>query len=157
MTTKEDKPSNSPHDCPGTSSENAGKASPCQGCPNQTVCSTTPKGVDPDIQEIVERLKNVKHKILVLSGKGGVGKSTFSSQLSFALSSDENQNIGLLDIDICGPSIPRLMGLEGQTIHQSNVGWSPVFLEDNLAVMSVGFMLNDPNEAVIWRGPKKTD
>jgi len=100
-------------------------------------------------------LKNIKHKILVLSGKGGVGKSTFSSQLSYALSSDENQNIGLLDIDICGPSIPRLMGLEGQTIHQSNVGWSPVFLEDNLAVMSVGFMLNDPNEAVIWRGPKK--
>lgn len=49
--------------------------------------------------------------------------------------------IGLLDIDICGPSIPKLLGLEGEQIHQSNMGWSPVYLEENLAVMSVGFML----------------
>jgi len=149
-----------PHNCPGTESDNAGKSSACEGCPNQKVCSTTPKGPDPDIDAIVERLGNVKHKILVLSGKGGVGKSTFAAQLSFALAntkkeSSEGNQVGLLDIDICGPSIPRLLGLEGEQVHHSNVGWSPVYVQDNLAVMSVGFLLNDPNEAVIWRGPKK--
>jgi len=62
-----------------------------------------------------------------------------------------------MDIDICGPSIPKLTGLEGESIHQSNLGWSPVFVQENLGVMSVGFMLSGPDEAVIWRGPKKMD
>jgi Mrp family chromosome partitioning ATPase len=53
----------------------------------------------------------------VLSGKGGVGKSTMSTQLALSLAQDENMNIGLLDIDICGPSVPRMMGLEGQEVH----------------------------------------
>ncbi|CAH9115698.1 unnamed protein product [Cuscuta europaea] len=99
-------------------------------------------------------MATVKHKILVLSGKGGVGKSTFSAQLAFTLSAMDFQ-VGLLDIDICGPSIPKMLGLEGQEIHQSNLGWSPVYVESNLGVMSIGFMLPDPDEAVIWRGPRK--
>lgn len=65
---------------------------------------------------------------------------TFSAQLSFALAEMDYQ-VGLLDIDICGPSIPKMLGLEGQDIHQSNVGWSPVYVESNLGVMSIGFML----------------
>jgi len=147
-----------PHNCPGTESENAGKSNACQGCPNQQICSSNKQNVpDPDIALIQERLKEVKHKILILSGKGGVGKSTFSSQFSFALASLNNQSlqVGLLDIDICGPSIPKLCGLEGESIHQSNLGWSPIFVQENLGVMSVGFMLSGPDEAVIWRGPKK--
>jgi len=143
-----------PEHCPGTQSEAAGKSAACAGCPNQQICSTAPKGPDPDVEEIREQMKNIKHKILVLSGKGGVGKSSFSAQLSFALAHFGNE-VGLMDIDICGPSIPRMLGLEGSQVHQSNAGWSPVYLEDNLAVMSVGFMLTDPNEAIIWRGPKK--
>ncbi|XP_075087883.1 cytosolic Fe-S cluster assembly factor NBP35-like [Nicotiana tabacum] len=91
-------------------------------------------------------MATVKQKILVLSGKGGVGKSTFSAQLAFALAAMDFQ-VGLLDIDICG--------LEGQEIHQSNIGWSPVYVESNLGVMSIGFMLPNPDEAVIWRGPRK--
>lgn len=63
--------------------------------------------------------------------------------------------VGLLDIDICGPSIPKMLGLEGQDIHQSNLGWSPVYVESNLGVMSIGFMLPNPDDAVIWRGPRK--
>jgi len=143
-----------PHNCPGTESDQAGKTSACNGCPNQNVCASTPKGPDPDIAEIVERMATVKHKILVLSGKGGVGKSTVSAQLSFALANLEKQ-IGLMDIDICGPSIPKLMGVEGEQIHRSNEGWSPVYVSDNLGVMSVGFMLSNQDDAVIWRGPKK--
>lgn len=49
-----------------------------------------------------------------------------------------SRQVGLLDIDICGPSIPKMLGLEGQEIHQSNLGWSPVYVEDNLGVMSIG-------------------
>lgn len=110
--------------------------------------------VSADLVAIAERMATVKHKILVLSGKGGVGKSTFSAQLSYALAAMDFQ-VGLLDIDICGPSIPKMLGLEGQDIHQSNLGWSPVYVESNLGVMSIGFMLPNPDEAVIWRGPRK--
>eukprot|EP01133_Synstelium_polycarpum_P001490 gene1490-1731_t len=144
-----------PEHCPGTESENAGKSDACNGCPNQKICADAPKGPDPDMQLIEERMQSVKHKILVLSGKGGVGKSTFSSQLSFGLATDADTQVGLLDIDICGPSIPKIMGLEGEQIHTSSQGWDPVYVEDNLAVMSVGFLLDSEEEAVIWRGPKK--
>jgi Mrp family chromosome partitioning ATPase len=118
----------------------------------------------------------VKHKILVLSGKGGVGtfsllfavalisranilncfqgKSTVSAQLAFALAKQGKQ-VGLLDVDICGPSIPRMLGLVGQEVHQSASGWSPVYVDDNLGVMSIGFMLPSSDDAVIWRGPRK--
>ncbi|KAI0226207.1 Cytosolic Fe-S cluster assembly factor nubp1, partial [Massospora cicadina] len=87
--------------------------------------------------------------------KGGVGKSTFSSQLALALSRDESVQVGLLDIDVCGPSIPKIMGVEEEGIHTSSLGWSPVYAKDNLAIMSIGFMLADQDDAVIWRGPKK--
>ncbi|CAL5370459.1 unnamed protein product [Camellia sinensis] len=164
-------PENANEHCPGPESESAGKSDSCQGCPNQEVCATAPKGPDPgplslslsihthtrarsDLVAIAERMATVKHKILVLSGKGGVGKSTFSAQLAFALAAKDFQ-VGLLDIDICGPSIPKMLGLEGQEIHQSNLGWSPVYVESNLGVMSIGFMLPNPDEAVIWRGPRK--
>ncbi|GFP88913.1 cytosolic fe-s cluster assembly factor nbp35 [Phtheirospermum japonicum] len=147
-------PDNANEHCPGPQSDSAGKSDACDGCPNQEACATAPKGPDPDLVSIVERMATVKHKILVLSGKGGVGKSTFSAQLAFSLASMDFQ-VGLLDIDICGPSIPKMLGLEGQEIHQSNLGWSPVYVESNLGVMSIGFMLPHPDEAVIWRGPRK--
>ncbi|XP_044467091.1 cytosolic Fe-S cluster assembly factor NBP35-like [Mangifera indica] len=147
-------PENANEHCPGPQSESAGKSDTCRGCPNQEACATAPKGPDPDLVAIAERMATVKHKILVLSGKGGVGKSTISAQLSFALAAMDFQ-VGLLDIDICGPSIPKMLGLEGQDIHQSNLGWSPVYVESNLGVMSIGFMLPNPDEAVIWRGPRK--
>nr|XP_015094618.1 cytosolic Fe-S cluster assembly factor NUBP1 isoform X1 [Vicugna pacos] len=145
-----------PHDCPGTGSAQAGRGASCQGCPNQRLCASGAGAApDPAIEEIKEKMKSVKHKILVLSGKGGVGKSTFSAHLAHGLAEDENTQVALLDIDICGPSIPKIMGLEGEQVHQSGSGWSPVFLEDNLGVMSVGFLLSSPDDAVIWRGPKK--
>ncbi|OWK11075.1 NUBP1, partial [Cervus elaphus hippelaphus] len=201
-----------PHDCPGADSAQAGRGASCQGCPNQRLCASgAGAAADPAIEEIKEKMKTVKHKILVLSGKGGVGKSTFSAHLAHGLAEDENTQVALLDIDICGPSIPKIMGLEGEQVHQSGSGWSPVvsihprpslrggvymadsggqstgdclsvnstqtqdigkclalwfevkcllhhpfqFLEDNLGVMSVGFLLSSPDDAVIWRGPKK--
>ncbi|XP_027141471.1 cytosolic Fe-S cluster assembly factor nubp1 [Larimichthys crocea] len=151
-----DVPDNANEHCPGTQSEQAGKTSSCQGCPNQKLCASgATKAPDPAIAEIGAKLSTVKHKILVLSGKGGVGKSTFSAHLAHALANDGTKEVALLDVDICGPSIPRIMGLEGEQVHQSGSGWSPVYVEENLAVMSIGFLLSSPDDAVIWRGPKK--
>jgi Mrp family chromosome partitioning ATPase len=141
-------------DCPGADAEQAGKSAACAGCPNQAACASAPKGADPDLQAIADRLAGVKHIVLVLSGKGGVGKSTVAAQLAFALAA-RGREVGLLDIDICGPSVPKMLGLEGQEIHQSNLGWSPVYLQEGLGVMSIGFMLGSPQDAVIWRGPRK--
>lgn len=83
-----------------------------------------------------------------------MGKSTFSTNLATALSNSE-LHVGLMDTDICGPSLPRMMGVLDETIHSSNSGWSPVYVSDNLAVVSIGFMLQNQDEAVIWRGPRK--
>ena len=104
--------------------------------------------------ELQQKLQHIKHKILVLSGKGGVGKSTVSSQLAFYLA-HLGYEVGLLDLDLCGPSIPRMMGIESQDMFRSNSGWSPVFVEDNLGVVSIQFMLPNKDDAVIWRGAKK--
>ena len=78
-----------------------------------------------------------------------------SSNLARALAEDSKLNVGLLDIDITGPSIAHLFGLNEEKIHLSNAGWSPIYVQDNLAVMSCAFMLDSIDEAVIWRGPKK--
>ncbi|XP_022901467.1 cytosolic Fe-S cluster assembly factor Nubp1 homolog [Onthophagus taurus] len=146
-----------PEHCPGTQSEDAGKASACAGCPNQKICASgDTKVVDPGIELVKERLGDVKNKILILSGKGGVGKSTMTALLSRSLAlEDAARNVAVLDIDICGPSQPRVLGVLGEQVHQSGSGWSPVFVEDNLSVMSIGFLLGSADDAIIWRGPKK--
>eukprot|EP00741_Cyanophora_paradoxa_P008001 tig00001234_g7740.t1 len=147
-------PANANEHCPGTQSDEAGKSAACAGCPNASICKTMPKGPDPSVTEVGSKLAIVKHKLLVLSGKGGVGKSTFATQLAYALSSMEKQ-VGLLDVDICGPSVPRMTGTEGEEVHQSAQGWSPVYVDERLGVMSIGYMLPNLDDAVIWRGPRK--
>jgi len=148
-----------PEHCPGPESDQAGQGDACAGCPNQAICASAPKGPDPDIPLIAQRLEGVRHKVLVLSGKGGVGKSTFSALLAQAFSARAQETtVGLMDTDLCGPSIPRmLLGNEGAktSIHTTASGWTPVWASDTLAVMSIQFMLPDEDAAVIWRGPKK--
>lgn len=144
-----------PQNCVGPDSQQAGKADSCAGCPNQAICASAPKGPDPDIPVISARLENVKHRILVLSGKGGVGKSTFTSLLAHAFATNPDSTVGIMDTDICGPSIPKMMGVEGETVHVSGTGWSPIWVMDNLSVMSIQFLLPNRDDAVIWRGPKK--
>ncbi|CAO1423618.1 unnamed protein product [Diamesa hyperborea] len=150
-------PENAPEHCPGTQSEAAGKTSACAGCPNQQVCASgDTKGPDPGIELVKNRLAEVKNKLLILSGKGGVGKSTVTSLVSRTFAHlNPDQNFGVLDIDICGPSQPRVFGVLGEQVHQSGSGWSPVYIEDNLSLMSIGFLLASADDAIIWRGPKK--
>lgn len=75
--------------------------------------------------------------------------------LGHAFASNPELTVGIMDADICGPSIPKMIGVESETIHVSSSGWSPVWASDNLGVMSIQFMLPNRDDAVIWRGPKK--
>ncbi|KAI0727830.1 P-loop containing nucleoside triphosphate hydrolase protein [Fomitopsis betulina] len=113
----------------------------------------------PEDTPVGRRLRNVKHIIIVCSGKGGVGKSSVSTQLALTLrASSPTTRVGILDVDLTGPSIPRMLGLDGHPVHQSSDGWVPVYAdgsEARLACMSVGFLLKRKEESVVWRGPKK--
>jgi Mrp family chromosome partitioning ATPase/predicted Fe-Mo cluster-binding NifX family protein len=104
--------------------------------------------------EIDQNLSQVKHKILVLSGKGGVGKSTVAANLATSLSLD-GKKVGLLDIDLHGPSIPGIFNLEGTDLQAEGQSLLPVDVSENLKIMSIGFMLANSDDAVIWRGPRK--
>ncbi|XP_077980122.1 cytosolic Fe-S cluster assembly factor NUBP2 homolog [Glandiceps talaboti] len=101
-------------------------------------------------------MQGIRHIILVLSGKGGVGKSTVTTQIALSLLSQGNR-VGILDIDLCGPSIPRMLNVDGKDIHQCPQGWVPVYAdqEQKLSIMSIAFLLNSKDDAVVWRGPKK--
>ncbi|KZV71522.1 P-loop containing nucleoside triphosphate hydrolase protein [Peniophora sp. CONT] len=150
------RPENAPEHCPGPETEFAGKSTACDGCANQEICASNEvKGPDLSLPLIRQRMSTVKRKILVLSGKGGVGKSTFTAQLGWAFAADEELQTGIMDVDICGPSMPTILGMENEQVHASQSGWSPVYVQDNLCAMSVGFMLPSARDAVMWRGPKK--
>ncbi|KAF2646737.1 P-loop containing nucleoside triphosphate hydrolase protein [Massarina eburnea CBS 473.64] len=129
-------------------------------------------------------LENINNIVLVLSGKGGVGKSSITTQLALTLSL-QGHSVGVLDIDLTGPSIPRFFGIEESKVRQAPGGWIPVPVHDRqtlshstantngthsengaekeggreigpLSCMSLGFILANRKDAVIWRGPKKT-
>jgi len=100
-----------------------------------------------------QTLSRIKRKLVVMSGKGGVGKSTVSANLAMGLAL-EGYSVGLLDVDFHGPSIPKMVGLEGAQPTGTETSIDPVTV-GTLKVMSLGFMLSDPDAAVIWRGPMK--
>ncbi len=106
---------------------------------------------------------DAKRTVVVLSGKGGVGKSTVASQLSFSLAR-RGLRVGLLDLDICGPSIPHMLGCRGHRVGQIDGRMAPVTVEvggaggssaTNISVMSIGFLLSSESDAVTLRGPRK--
>ncbi|OGL47149.1 MAG: chromosome partitioning protein ParA [Candidatus Schekmanbacteria bacterium RBG_13_48_7] len=103
---------------------------------------------------IQRRMARIKHKLLILSGKGGVGKSTVSANIAMALAS-QGKSVGLMDIDVHGPSIPRLFGLVGVPGQGEDNTILPVIYNRNLKVISMGFFLPNRDDAVIWRGPMK--
>ncbi len=132
--------------------------SACDACGNKE-CSAASRRGDENDREFAERrrlesrLCRIRRKIVVLSGKGGVGKSTVAVNLAAALQA-AGRRVGLLDIDIHGPSVPTMLGLEGMTLDNGPEGLLPADA-GGIAVMSLGFLLPDPDEAVIWRGPLK--
>ncbi len=105
---------------------------------------------------LADSLIRIENVLMVLSGKGGVGKSTVAVNLAAALAAAD-RDVGLLDIDIHGPSVPTLLKLDGAVSPgQSERGMLPIAYSEKLKVMSIEFVLKDQaNEAVIWRGPMK--
>lgn len=104
---------------------------------------------------IVKRMSHISHKIAVMSGKGGVGKSTISVNLAVAFALKSYQT-GIIDVDLHGPDVPHMLGVENAILGQSPLGILPVKARDNLEVLSIEFMLPVRGAPIIWRGPKKT-
>jgi ATP-binding protein involved in chromosome partitioning len=135
-----------------------GRQTACGSCANKECSAAKRKSGESDQdfadrQALESRLCRIRRKIVVLSGKGGVGKSTVAVNIAVALHA-AGKRVGLLDIDIHGPSIPTMLGLEGMLPRGGAEGLLPVEAA-GLKVMSLGFLLPDPDQAVIWRGPMK--
>lgn len=137
-------------------------ANPCNSC-GDTGCSAQARlpGERPEEflqrQAIQARLCKIKRKIMVLSGKGGVGKSTVAVNLAMALAMG-GKRVGLLDVDLHGPSVPKLLNMEHRRLSGEDDTLRPVQVQINegeLRVMSIGFLLQERDDAVIWRGPRK--
>jgi len=107
-------------------------------------------------QKLKNRMSKVKHKIAVISGKGGVGKSTVTVNLAVAFATHGHANyVGILDADIHGPSVPKILGLKGQRLQAGPDGVFPVSGPLGIKVVSMDFLLPDADAPVIWRGPLK--
>jgi Mrp family chromosome partitioning ATPase len=138
--------------------DHASSAPACRTC-TKTDCSAGERRKDEndedfaDRQKLESRLCRIQHKIVVLSGKGGVGKSTVAVNLAVALMM-AGRRVGLLDVDIHGPSIPTMLGLEHYPIGGSEGEIAPADV-DGLKVISIGLFLPSQDDAVIWRGPLK--
>ncbi|MBN1524143.1 MAG: P-loop NTPase [Spirochaetales bacterium] len=101
-----------------------------------------------------ERMERIKNKIIVISGKGGVGKSTVSVNLAYALAM-KNKKVGIMDTDLHGPNIPKMLGFEGEQIIPGAEGIEPFCVNPNLSAISIGLFLENADDPVIWRGPLK--
>jgi ATP-binding protein involved in chromosome partitioning len=107
------------------------------------------------LNAIRENLKDISHIVMVMSGKGGVGKSTVVSNLALVLAQRGNK-VGLMDIDIHGPNLPKMLGVDKERMKASTGNRiEPVKISDNLKLISMAFMLEGEGHAVIWRGPLK--
>lgn len=131
----------------------------CDSCSSKASCSAAGKKPCENEQErrnrqlMDRRLASIKNKLVVMSGKGGVGKSSTAVNLALALSK-EGKSVGLLDVDIHGPSIPKMLGVEDSKPRAVEEQILPI-LYDDLRVMSTGFLIPHQKNAIILRGPKK--
>jgi ATP-binding protein involved in chromosome partitioning len=107
-----------------------------------------------DDVQVREQLSRIKHKLLVMSGKGGVGKSSVATYLAVGLAK-AGHRVGLLDVDLHGPSIARMLGVSGMFAVGEDQRMIPHDCNDRLRMVSMQCLLDDPDTAVIWRGPVK--
>ncbi|MHA1244650.1 MAG: Mrp/NBP35 family ATP-binding protein [Candidatus Heimdallarchaeota archaeon] len=112
--------------------------------------------IDPKKAKIMATLKDIKHVIIVASGKGGVGKTTVAINIAASLAKREF-TVGILDADITGPNVPKMLGLEGKRPDYNDQLKKiiPIISDDGVKVISMEFLLESPDDAVIWRGPLK--
>ena len=105
-------------------------------------------------KRLKERMSRVKHKLIVISGKGGVGKSTVAVNLAYGLAVKGNK-VGILDVDIHGPNIAKMLGIEGKRLIGSDSGIEPMKVLANLKAVSLALLFEDKDQPIIWRGPLK--
>ncbi len=133
--------------------EKCKKDAVCETCDQSSSCSQQEKEAHAQ-ERLKSRLSHIRHRIMVMSGKGGVGKSTVATNLAVTLSLD-GFDVGLLDADIHGPNIPKMLGVESEQVIGSGTGMLPVEVLPNLKVISMAFFIGDRDNPVVWRGPLK--
>ncbi len=107
-------------------------------------------------QKLKKNMSRIKHKIAVISGKGGVGKSTVAANLAMAFAlHGYKDRVGILDVDIHGPCIPKLLGVKGKKVQISPLGALPVTGPEGIKVVSMDFLVQSQETPIIWRGPLK--
>ena len=134
--------------------EKCEKDTTCETCDQSSSCSQQEKEAHAQEERLKSKLSHIKHRIMVMSGKGGVGKSSVATNLAVALSQD-GLHVGILDADIHGPNIPKMLGIEFSQVEGSNQGMIPVEVFSNLKVISMAFFIGDRDNPVVWRGPLK--
>ncbi len=129
-----------------------GSSSDCGGCPSQSQgCSSAQPQQPQDLTAPLHELSSVKHVIGVVSGKGGVGKSSVTSLMALTMAR-KGYKVGILDADITGPSIPKMFGIK-EKAYADEVGMYPVTSKGGIDVMSVNLLLENDTDPVLWRGP----
>lgn len=135
------------------------KKSACSSCAGRNSLGTIQSGpeskMDRQNKVIADTLSKITYKLFVMSGKGGVGKSSIATNLAAALAV-KGYKVGLLDVDIHGPSVPHLLGLTGLLEADPQKGIQPKKYSENLYVVSMESLLRDADQAVLWKGPMKT-
>ena len=125
----------------------------CDSCGESDTCSEEEKQAQRE-GRVNEKLSHIDHRIMVMSGKGGVGKSTVAANLAVSLAR-RGYEVGILDGDVHGPNIPKMLGLDKEKLIGTAEGMLPVPLYPNLKVLSMAFMLPNTDAPVVWRGPMK--
>jgi len=125
----------------------------CDSCGTSSSCSDTKKMMEQQNAQIRDNMSKIKYKIAVISGKGGVGKSTVTVNLAATLNM-MGYNVGVLDGDIHGPNIPQMLGVDQIQPMADESGLYPVLSPQGIKTMSIGYFLPDKNTPIIWRGPK---
>ncbi len=125
----------------------------CESCEQEKTCSAREKE-EHEERRLPQKLIRIRNKIMVMGGKGGVGKTTMSVNLAASLAL-QGCAVGILDADIHGPDIPRMCGVENRALLGHGDGINPVKIFKNLRVVSMGLLSQDPDKAIVWRGPMK--
>jgi len=126
---------------------------PCDACEAGSACSTR-KREEHERERLQEKLFHIRHKIMVMSGKGGVGKSTVAVNLAAGLALSDHR-VGILDADLHGPDVPRMLGIEGRHLTGRGSIVDPVEVFRGFKAVSMALLAQDPDKAIIWRGPLK--
>lgn len=125
-----------------------------ENCQSGT-CGTDPQQAAKQQDESIKNaLGKIKHKFLIMSGKGGVGKTSLSVNLAMSLA-EQGFSVGIMDVDVHGPDVPRMLGLSKLMAIGDGKKLAPIRYSDNLSVISIESLMPNKDDAVIWRGPLK--